>query len=137
MTEIARRGFVKGAGLGALAFTVGGVEMMLTPEQARAQGVPFRMLKGPEVATLEALACGVPVIASAVGGLVETVQHEGTGILVEPGDPRAIVAALGRLADEHIRAGFAASAPASVARHGIERATDEMAAVWASVGVRL
>ena len=35
MEAIERRAFVKGAGLGALAFTVGGVEMMLTPSEAR------------------------------------------------------------------------------------------------------
>jgi len=34
---------------------VAGTEVLLTPRQARAQGVPFRVLEPPEVATLEAL----------------------------------------------------------------------------------
>ena len=55
MASIERRAFMKGAGLGALAFTVGGVEVMMTAGQARAQGVPFRLLKANEGETIEAL----------------------------------------------------------------------------------
>ena len=44
MDQIERRAFMKGAGIGALAFTVGGAEVLLTPGAARAQGVPFRLL---------------------------------------------------------------------------------------------
>jgi hypothetical protein len=59
MDEIARRGFVKGAALGtalgAFAFTVGGVEVLLTPRQARAQGASLRVLKPEEAQTLEAI----------------------------------------------------------------------------------
>src|SRR5215510_2324600 len=55
MTDIERRAFVKGAALGALAFTVGGAEVLLTPGEARAVGVPFRLLKTHEAETIEAL----------------------------------------------------------------------------------
>jgi hypothetical protein len=55
MHDIKRRAFMKGAGLGALAFTVGGAEVLLTPAAARAQGVPFRLLNGHEGETIEAL----------------------------------------------------------------------------------
>jgi hypothetical protein len=41
--------------MGALAFTVGGVDVLLTPRQAWAQGVPFRTLNAEQVETLEAL----------------------------------------------------------------------------------
>ena len=50
-----RRGFMRGAALGALAFTVGGAQVLLTAREARAQGVPFRLLKADEAETLEAL----------------------------------------------------------------------------------
>jgi hypothetical protein len=50
-----RRDFLRGAGLGALAFTVGGAQALLTAREARAQGVPFRLLKADEAETLEAL----------------------------------------------------------------------------------
>src|ERR1700693_3963437 len=55
MDAMERRVFLKGAGMGVLAFTVGGAQVMLTPGQARAQGVPFRLLKAHEAETLEAL----------------------------------------------------------------------------------
>jgi hypothetical protein len=55
MDEIARREFVKGAALGAFAFTVGGAEVLLTPRQARAQGASLRVLKPEEAQTLEAI----------------------------------------------------------------------------------
>lgn len=55
MTAIERRAFVQGAGLGALAFTIGGAEVMLTPRQARAARVPLRILTAEQGAALEAL----------------------------------------------------------------------------------
>jgi hypothetical protein len=55
MEQIERRAFMKGAGLGALAFTVGGAEVLLTPAAARAQGVALRTLTTEQAATLDAL----------------------------------------------------------------------------------
>jgi hypothetical protein len=55
MADIERRAFVKGATLGALAFTVGGSTVMLTARQARAGNVPFRMLKENEAETIESI----------------------------------------------------------------------------------
>src|SRR5256886_16030822 len=55
MEQIERRAFMKGAAIGALAFTVGGVEVLLTPAAARAQGVPLRTLTAAQAATLDAL----------------------------------------------------------------------------------
>ena len=55
MTSMQRRAFVKGAALGALAFTVGGSQVLLTPGEARAVGVPFRLLQAHEAETIEAL----------------------------------------------------------------------------------
>jgi D-inositol-3-phosphate glycosyltransferase len=43
---------------------------------------------------LEAMACGVPVIASRVGGLAHTVQDKATGLLVPEGDAGALAAAV-------------------------------------------
>jgi len=55
MTSIERRAFMKGAALGALAFTVEGVETLLTPGEARARAVPFRLLQAHEGETIEAM----------------------------------------------------------------------------------
>jgi gluconate 2-dehydrogenase subunit 3-like protein len=52
---IKRRAFVQGAAIGALAFTVGGVERMLAPSEARAQGVPLKVLNAGEAKSLEAV----------------------------------------------------------------------------------
>jgi hypothetical protein len=55
MHDIERRAFMKGAAIGALAFTVGGAEVLLTPSAARAQGVPLRTLTAAQAAKLDAL----------------------------------------------------------------------------------
>jgi glycosyltransferase involved in cell wall biosynthesis len=46
------------------------------------------------IVPLEAMACGVPVVASAVGGLTDTVVDRATGWLVPPRDPDALAGAL-------------------------------------------
>jgi glycogen synthase len=46
---------------------------------------------------LEAMACGTAVVASGVGGILEVVEHDRTGILVPPGMPEELGAALRRL----------------------------------------
>ena len=55
MDAMERRVFLKGAGMGMLAFTVGDASVLMTPGQARAQGVPFRLLKAHEAETIEAM----------------------------------------------------------------------------------
>jgi glycosyltransferase involved in cell wall biosynthesis len=47
-------------------------------------------------ALLEAMAAGLPTISSAVGGVLELVRPGRTGMLVAPGDPRALADAVGR-----------------------------------------
>lgn len=46
---------------------------------------------------LEAMAHGLPVVATAVGGVPELVEHESSGLLVPPGNPQALADALARL----------------------------------------
>jgi hypothetical protein len=75
MDDIERRGFIKGAALGALAFTVGGAEVLLTPRDARAQAVPFRTLTPAEVETLEAV--GETIVPTArVSGISHFVDQQ-------------------------------------------------------------
>ncbi len=52
---------------------------------------------------VEAMACGVPVVASAVGGLAESVADGVTGILVPPRQPDRIAEALGQLLGDERR----------------------------------
>ncbi len=55
MNELERRVFLKVAGVGLFAFTVGGASVMMTPGEARARAVPFRILGADEAETIEAL----------------------------------------------------------------------------------
>jgi glycosyltransferase involved in cell wall biosynthesis len=67
--------------------------------------------EGYGVVAREAMAHGRPVVASAVGGLLDAVEHERTGLLVPPGDSAALRAAIERLlADSTLRARLGASA---------------------------
>ena len=52
---------------------------------------------------LEAIACETPVVASAVGGILEVVEDGKTGVLVEPGRPDALVAAIRALLEDPAR----------------------------------
>jgi glycosyltransferase involved in cell wall biosynthesis len=49
---------------------------------------------------IEAMARGLPAIATAVGGNVEAISHEVTGLLVPPRDPEALAEALFRLYED-------------------------------------
>jgi glycosyltransferase involved in cell wall biosynthesis len=53
---------------------------------------------------IEALACGVPAVAAATGGIPEIVEDRRTGLLVRPGDPGQAAAAIAELADPALRA---------------------------------
>lgn len=56
--------------------------------------------EGSPNALLEAMATNVPVVATAVGGVPEIVTHEESALLVNPGDPAAMSAAIARLLTE-------------------------------------
>lgn len=51
---------------------------------------------------LEAAACGIPVVASAVGGLLNLVEHERTGFLVKNRDPETFAHWTARLLDDPV-----------------------------------
>lgn len=55
------------------------------------------------LAVMEAMAAGLPVVATRVGGVPELVAEEETGLLVEPNDPAALAAAVGDLARDPAR----------------------------------
>ncbi|MGO8684680.1 MAG: glycosyltransferase family 4 protein [Thermoleophilia bacterium] len=54
---------------------------------------PTRVDNSPN-AVVEAMLAGVPIVASRVGGMPTLVEHEKNGLLVEPGDPAALAAAI-------------------------------------------
>jgi glycosyltransferase involved in cell wall biosynthesis len=64
-----------------------GCELLVLPSREEAFGIVL----------IEAMACKTPVVASAVGGIPEVIEHEVTGILVEPDDPDRLADALARV----------------------------------------
>jgi glycosyltransferase involved in cell wall biosynthesis len=72
--------------------------------------VPSVVVEAFGIVAVEAMACGKPVIASAIGGLREVVVDGETGVLVAPGDANALRQALqGLLADPARRARLGAA----------------------------
>jgi glycosyltransferase involved in cell wall biosynthesis len=72
--------------------------------------------EGLGVAALEAMAAGRAIVASNVGGLGQAVLHERTGLLVPPGDARALAAALRSLIEDRSRRErLGAAGPARIA----------------------
>jgi glycosyltransferase involved in cell wall biosynthesis len=90
------------------------------------------LFEGLCLAVIEAQAAGVPVVATPVGGIRETVVDGETGLLVPTGDPRALAAAIRRLLDDRPAAeAMAAEAKRRVrARFSIERMVDETLRVY-------
>lgn len=49
---------------------------------------------------LDVMDCGVPIVASDVGGIPDVIRHETTGLLVPPDDAKALAQSLSRLLDD-------------------------------------
>jgi alpha-maltose-1-phosphate synthase len=79
------------------------------------------------IVNLEAMACGAAVVGSRVGGIPEVVADGRTGLLVPPGDPDALAAALNALITDPDRA-------AALGRAGRERAVAEFS--WAQIAAQ-
>jgi colanic acid/amylovoran biosynthesis glycosyltransferase len=87
-------------------------DVLVAPSVPTAEG----KREGLPVVLIEALAAGVPAVASDLSGIPELVETDVTGILVPPGDAPAIADALERLAlDPALRARLAAGGRARVA----------------------
>jgi D-inositol-3-phosphate glycosyltransferase len=84
---------------------------------------------------LEAMACGVPVVAYAVGGLRDSVVPGATGALVAPGDRDALVGALSALlADEDRRHQLGSAARLrTISRYDWTRQAAEVASIYADL----
>lgn len=85
---------------------------------------------------LEAMASGLPVVATDVGDNSRLVVHGETGLIVPPRDPRALAEALARLLDDApMRRRFGQAGRARVvAEFSLDRTIDELDTLYASVG---
>jgi glycosyltransferase involved in cell wall biosynthesis len=92
-------------------------ELLRAYGRASVVAVPSRR-EGFGVVCAEAMAHGRPVVASAVGGLLDLVEDGVSGLLVPPRDPVALRAALTRLLDDaELRGAMGAAARERIRRH--------------------
>ncbi|MEN3307369.1 MAG: D-inositol-3-phosphate glycosyltransferase [Micromonosporaceae bacterium] len=82
---------------------------------------------------LEAMACGVPVVAYAVGGFIDTIVDQVTGVLVRPRDVKGLAGALRALIGDPLRRLEYAAAAVDRARERYSwgRSAEQLAAVYA------
>lgn len=86
---------------------------------------------------IEAMACGVPVVATGVGGSAEFLVDGGNCLLSPPGDAAALAAALEKLADDPaLRRRLVDGGLDTAADLGVDQLADEMEAwhVWEATG---
>jgi glycosyltransferase involved in cell wall biosynthesis len=85
--------------------------------------LPSRVLssgrsEGLPTALLEAMASGLPTVASDVGGIGEVVRHQDTGLLFDPHDPGALARTLDQLRrDPFLAQGLSTRGRAEACRH--------------------
>jgi glycogen(starch) synthase len=96
--------------------------------------VPSLFLEGFSLVALEAAMLGRPVVATRVGGLPETVIDGVTGVLVDPGDPRALSAAIdGLLRHPDAARAMGASARRLAVRFDLADCADAYSALYRSL----
>ncbi len=65
---------------------------------------------------LEAMAAGLPIVSTAVGGVPDTVRHEASALLIQPRDPSALARSVAQLlTDESFRTSLAQTAASDAA----------------------
>ena len=81
---------------------------------------------------VEAQACGVPVVATAVGGVIDIIEDGRTGLLVPPADPQAMAEAITRImSDKRLALKMAEEAYKKVeAKYGVELMVASTLAVY-------
>lgn len=91
--------------------------------------------EGTPVALIEAMAAGVPVISTDVGGVADLVAHGETGWLVPPGDPTALARGIGKLLGDPglCRRLVATARPVALEKHHIKGLIPRMEGVYAEV----
>ena len=95
--------------------------------------------EGWPLVLLEAMAAGLPIVASDIDGVREMLAPGGIGVLVPPADEAALAAVVGRLLRQPAEAAALGMAAREVARseHGMERLEQRLTAVLEPVFAKL
>jgi len=93
--------------------------------------------EGLPIGVLEAMAMGLPVVATAVGGTPEAVENGRTGWVVPPRDPGALAARLREISEDSARAERMGAAGRVTAkeRFGVDTMVDRLLAIYREVGL--
>jgi glycosyltransferase involved in cell wall biosynthesis len=87
---------------------------------------------------VEGLRAGVPIVATAVGGIPEIVRPGETGLLVPPGDPATLAAAVDRLlTDRALAAALATGARRASAAYGWDELARSVLSVYRAAAARV
>jgi glycosyltransferase involved in cell wall biosynthesis len=136
-TELTRRAAADPGTAGRVRFRGWTAEV----DRVRARGdiavLPSRWESAP-YAALEAMAAGLPVVASRIDGLSETVVDGSTGFLVPPGDPVALARTIDLLSADRALARQLGSRGRQRVREcfGVDRMVDRTLEVYQSALVR-
>ncbi len=133
--EAAIRRLVADLGIGHLVRMPGWQHDVASLWHAIDVGVLASRNEGTPFALMEAMAAGRPVVATAVGGVTDIVDHDRTGLLVPGGDVEALAAAMARLAlDSALRDRLGTAAQrVALARFDSRHAADELIGVYTDI----
>lgn len=94
--------------------------------------------EGLPLGVLEAMACGIPVIATSVGGVPDVIEDRINGLLVDPGQPAALARAIvTMLTDDALRARLREAAHRDVRkRFSAETVIEELESLYRELGIQ-
>jgi glycosyltransferase involved in cell wall biosynthesis len=99
--------------------------------------MPSGKMEGIPVVLMEAMAAGLPVVASRLSGIPELVEEGRSGVLVPPGDAAALAEALAGMSDRGRRRAMGLAGCSRVSRDfDLSRSVQQLLRLWTQLGRR-